>query len=248
MENLKLSEDAEELLAALWVAQVEEGPSAPEHHAAAGPSNPAAVQKLVEAGLVEDRGGLLALTEEGRAQAASVIRRERLAERLLADVINVGDDAATEAACRFEHVLREGIDDRICTLLGHPRVCPHGRPIPPGDCCREGARAASMVVSPLLELVPGQSGAIAYIHSSRRDMLQRLLSMGATPGAPIRLLQKFPSVVFELGHGQVAVDRETARDIYVRVTRPRPSPPRRAGWLQRARPALGFRRRHRGTV
>jgi len=234
-EEVALSDVAEELLAGLW----------PEQEAAAAAPDPKsvstreAVEELQAKGLVEANGPALSLTATGLTTAAGVVRRERLAERLLADVLNVSGALATETACRFEHLLRRGLDDEICTLLGHPRVCPHGSPIPPGPCCAEGAQAAAKVVSSLADLSPGQGGVIAYLQSQRREVMSRLLAMGATPGAPIVLRQRFPSLVFALGHTELAVDEETARDIYVRLTRA--SKPARQSRLR-----LGFRRRHGG--
>jgi len=239
MEEFDLTEDAEELLATIWAAQEERGESDRHGQSVDPQEHPEAAQHLLAAGLVELKSGRYSLTPAGESYGASVIRRERLAERLLADVLNVGNSLASEAACKFEHLLQKGLDDEICTLLGHPRVCPHGAPIPPGECCRTGARAAAKVVSSLADLHPGEGGRIAYIHARQRPMLRRLLAMGAVPGAPISLLQTRPSYVFAVGHTQIAVDRETAQDIYVRVaSRPRPqakAPP------APARPFLGFR-------
>jgi len=217
MSELELSEAAEELLGELWTAREEKhGRRLPATEVAADDQS---LQELINAGLVTDESGTLSLTEAGEVEAAGVVRRERLAERLLADLLNVGDSLASETACRFEHLLRRGIDNQICTLLGHPRSCPHGSPIPPGECCRVGAEQTSKVVSSLAELEAGQSGVIAYIRSQRPEHLQRLLAMGAIPGARIVLRQRFPSFVFELGQSQVALDAETARDIYVLLDR-----------------------------
>jgi DtxR family Mn-dependent transcriptional regulator len=239
MDELELTEQAEEILAALWVAR-ENGLRGSVPLASAPSRSDDALRQLAEAGLIELGGGAASLTTQGQTQAASVVRRERLAERLLADVLNLGEDLATEAACKFEHVLRKGVDDRICTLLGHPRVCPHGSPIPPGPCCREGAVAAGKVISSLADLAPGQSGVIAYLHSQRQDLVPRLLALGAVPGTPLLLRQKTPSFVFTISHSEIAVDKETAQDIYVRVSPPSPLRPR-PGWFGRGR-----RRRGRG--
>lgn len=219
----ELSDAAEEVLAHLWSE-----PQRGERTARARGATPdrETLEELRGRGLIELNGATTLLTAAGEAAAAGVVRRERLAERLLADVLNVSDALATETACEFEHLLRRGIDDEICTLLGHPRLCPHGHPIPPGPCCKEGTQAAGKVVSSLADLAPGQRGVIAYLQVQRREIMQRLLSMGATPGAPIVLRQRFPSLVFELGHTEIAVDEETARDIYVRLTdQPRRPPP-----------------------
>jgi len=237
-ESQELSETAEELLARLWVRR-EEGDEAPIPSGEVEAGNPAAQAELLEAGLVALSADRVSLTPAGEKQAESIVRRERLAERLLTDVLSMEEPEATEAACRFEHLLRRGIDDEICTLLGHPKVCPHGHPIPPGECCRAGTRSLGTVISTLADLSPRQAGVVAYLHGARREMVQRLLAMGVIPGAPILLQQKIPSYVFQLGNAQIAVDRETAQDIYVRVTgnrRPAAPPP---SWFRR--PFRGFR-------
>lgn len=244
MYHSSLSETAEEALAELWVASEEKGLPALEAGEIAGDDREAALAQLIAAGLVQQRGSAVSLTDSGKTEAASIIRRERLAERLLTDVIEVDEEQATETACRFEHVLLRGIDDQICTLLGHPRSCPHGSPIPPGECCRVRARGAGTVISALADLSPGQSGVVAYIHGRRRELIQRMLAMGVIPGAPVALVQTVPSYVFELGRGQqVAVDRETAQDIYVRVAGQQPPAKRKSGWLPSPVRGLQLRRR-----
>jgi DtxR family Mn-dependent transcriptional regulator len=226
MANPELTESAEELLGDLWVAREEQRVS----H---GVGDVPEVHELVEAGLIARNAEGAALTEAGEAEAAAIVRRERLAERLLADVLNVGDTLATEAACRFEHLLRRGIDNQVCTLLGHPRVCPHGSPIPRGECCRSKTEGATRLVSPLADMATGESGVIAYVQSQRHEHLHRLMTMGALPGAPITLRQRFPSFVFDLGNGQVAVDEDTARDIYVRLDGQTHPTAARPHWLAR---------------
>jgi DtxR family Mn-dependent transcriptional regulator len=226
MVKRELTEPAEELLGDLWVAREEQRVP---HGVGDGPE----VNELVEAGLILRDAHGAALTEAGEVEAAAIVRRERLAERLLADVLNVGDTLATEAACKFEHLLRRGIDNQICTLLGHPRVCPHGSPIPRGECCRSKTEDATRVVSALADMATGDSGVIAYIQSQRHEHLHRLMTMGALPGAPIALRQRFPSFVFDLGNGQVAVDEDTARDIYVRLDGRTHAETGRPHWLAR---------------
>jgi DtxR family Mn-dependent transcriptional regulator len=242
MPDIELGERAEEILADLWVKreQQNEGPSL------AGEDTEAALRDLAAAGLVNEAAGGASLTEEGEREAAAIVRRERLAERLLVDVVNLGETAATEAACKFEHFLRRGIDDEICTLLGHPKVCPHGSPIPPGECCRAGAHEAGKVVSALCDLSPGQGGVIAYIHGRQPEMMQRMLAMGAIPGTPIALVQRSPSYVFQIGQRQVAVDHEIARDIYVRLTRRAAEGQRPSSWLPRPFWGRRLRRGRRG--
>jgi DtxR family Mn-dependent transcriptional regulator len=157
------------------------------------------------------------LTSRGRPEAVNVVRRHRLAERLLADVLGTGDTLTHEKACKFEHLLDRGLDESICNLLGHPKICPHGKPIPPGKCCIEKQTQAQKVVSPLSQLAQGQKGKVAYIYAPETGKLQKLMAMGILPGAPIGLIQAFPSFVFQAGQTQFAVDKEIADAIYVRL-------------------------------
>jgi DtxR family Mn-dependent transcriptional regulator len=145
-----------------------------------------------------------------------VLRRHRLAERLLSDVLSAHESVMHEKACRFEHLLDRGLEENICTLLGHPKICPHGKPIPPGRCCQQKGDRPWSVVFPLAQLRAGQRAKIAYLYAPESSRLHKLLSMGLLPGAPVRLVQTFPSYVFELGHAQFAVDEEIAGAIYVR--------------------------------
>ena len=78
---------------------------------------------------------IVELTPRGRERAGSIIRRHRLAERLFKDTFSIDDSEAHTQACKFEHIISPELDQRICTFLGHPKTCPHGNPIPPGECC-----------------------------------------------------------------------------------------------------------------
>ena len=77
------------------------------------------------------------LTESGSRRARDVVRRHRLAERLFTDTFAIEDSEAHVQACRFEHIITPELDQRICSFLGHPKTCPHGNPIPPGECCEK---------------------------------------------------------------------------------------------------------------
>jgi putative ABC transport system ATP-binding protein len=79
---------------------------------------------------------MINFTEKGRKRAEDIIRRHRLAERLFVHTFHVHDEhEVAEQACRFEHILSPEATDSICSFLGHPRTCPHGSPIPAGECC-----------------------------------------------------------------------------------------------------------------
>jgi len=168
-------------------------------------------------GWVRRDGGSLALADAGLEEAKTTVRRHRLAERLFIDVLDVKGELSEQSACRMEHMLHAGIDDKICTLLGHPRVCPHGKPIPPGPCCAEERQTTGNLVAPLSRMKPGQAGTIAWVHSPSQRKLSKLLAMGILPGSRVSLIGRSPSFSFQVGYSQFAVDAEIAEDIHVRL-------------------------------
>lgn len=205
-----LSPAAEDYLERLYsrdVEGVEEGPA--EH-------DDRMLGELLRLELVHYADGKVNLTSAGLEQARAAVRRHRLAERLIHDVMNVHGRQVDEAACEFEHSLHRGIDDHVCTLLGHPTSCPHGRPIPPGPCCRSRKGAADAAIVQLAEMKSGDRGAIAYLSTTEPDTMQKLMALGALPGAPVHVIQIFPSVVFQVGQTQIALDKQLAQDIFVR--------------------------------
>jgi DtxR family transcriptional regulator, Mn-dependent transcriptional regulator len=200
----------EELLEQLYVRQVEQAPAVP------GEAAPEAVRLAVDSRYAELRGGDCVLTPAGREAARNVVRRHRLAERLLRDVLGVSDETDMNLdACEFEHIIRPGLEERICSLLGHPAHCPHGKPIPPGPCCQKAPEGAFPAVGPLSEGLVGAEGAVAYLRTRDGRDVQKLMALGVLPGVPIR---QFPSYVFQLGYSQFTVDRELAEKIHVRWT------------------------------
>jgi DtxR family Mn-dependent transcriptional regulator len=216
---MEIEEKAEELLETIWLG-VEEGQDESLTTDGLSQEEQEAVTQLLKAGYIAATGGQLYLTDKGRPVARNVVRRHRLAERLLADVLGAGDTILHEKACKFEHLLDRGLDESVCTLLGHPKICPHGKPIPPGRCCRQGKAPARKLVSSLSQLSPGQRGKVAYVHAPESTQLQKLMAMGILPGAPIDLVQSFPSYVFKVGQTEFAVDLEIAEAIYVRLVEP----------------------------
>lgn len=213
----KLTEDMAEVLEALWTME-EQGISS--FSEAAPPGAPDVTPHLLESlrreGLIElGSGGKAMLLPEGRALAEGIIRRHRLAERLICDVLGSSVDESEDAACEFEHVLAEGIANSICTLLGHPRFCPHQRPIPEGDCCRQAREELKPIVVSSEQLTVGESARVAYLSSGEHGRLLRLSALGITPGATIRLLQRWPSFVFQCDQTEIALEQDVARHVYV---------------------------------
>jgi putative ABC transport system ATP-binding protein len=106
------------------------------------PDEPATrvLTRMSELQLVEVRNGEAQLTPGGSRRARDVVRRHRLAERLFKDTFAIEDSEVHTHACKFEHIISPELDQRICSFLGHPKTCPHGNPIPPGDCCNGKSR------------------------------------------------------------------------------------------------------------
>jgi len=213
---MKLSDKAEEILEALWTESEERGTGYAElDRMEIDPSDPA-YHELSSQALVEIRDGRIYFRPEGREEGRMTIRRHRLAERLMMDVLNIRGESGDVKACQFEHLLNEGVDSKVCTMLNHPATCPHGKPIPPGACCEEARKSGDLGVVPLTELKPGDDGDIAYIQTEDSKKMQKLMAMGVLPGNRISLLQAFPSYIFRVGFSEFAIDSAMAREIFVR--------------------------------
>ena len=211
---MNIHESAQEALEKLWIETIEGKEKSINADALAKTT---ALKELSRAKYVTISGDRVELTAEGYPEAQKITRRHRLAERLLHDVLNVSAEDMETTACKFEHVLSEGVEESICVLLGHPSICPHGKPIPTGNCCQEGRLTADRVVSSLSRLREGQHGEIVYILTKSHDNLPKLLAMGILPGHPIEIIQTFPTYVFQVDQTQIAVDSSIADDIFVRL-------------------------------
>ncbi len=125
------------LLEQIWVRGEEGKPADIEHIRTPGGLDPvrtlARMEDLRLVEVLEEQ--LIELTDRGKSRARDVVRRHRLAERLFKDTFRIDDHEAHSQACKFEHIISPELDQRICSFLGHPTTCPHGNPIPPGECC-----------------------------------------------------------------------------------------------------------------
>ena len=152
------------------------------------------------------------LTDKGEKNARQIIRAHRLAERLICDVL--GEDYEAGAG-EFEHTINLRLVDGICTLLGHPRECPHGKPIPEGECCRRLEKTAKTAVVPFTELEVGQKARVAYVQCKNDQQLHRISGLQIRPGANIKLHQKYPTFVVECEGASIALSDEVAMNICV---------------------------------
>ena len=177
----------------------------------------ATLEKLVRRNLARVAGDRFILTPEGRRLAELQVRRHRLGESLFTTVLEVKDEKeVNRTACVLEHVLGDGLTDSICAFLGHPKFCPHGKPIPSGPCCESLTRTVEPLVQPLDRLGVGERGRIVYIVPREPERLVKLSNLGIVPGATISLQQRSPAAVLRIGETTLAMDTAIAAEIFVR--------------------------------
>jgi DtxR family Mn-dependent transcriptional regulator len=153
-----------------------------------GPSVTNMVKRLHELGLVRHaRYHGVELTEAGQKVALEVIRHHRLLELYLAETLGYNWDQVHEEAERLEHHVSEELEERMDSALGHPKVDPHGDPIP----SREGTIAA-VPTTRLLDLEPGQEARVSRVSDRDPDQLRYLGGLGLFPGTRVTVLEKLP--------------------------------------------------------
>jgi len=218
------AQQLDELLEAIFTER-EEGRDRSEGvvaHAAGHPGGVGAAQlrDLERARLVALDGQRVTLTPEGERRASDLVRRHRLAERLFRDVLQLSEDATESQACELEHILSPEATESVCTLLGHPPTCPHGKVIPRGPCCSAFQKTMKPLVTGLKSFELGTPARIVFIAPKFHDRMDRLAALGVVPGSDIRLHQRAPSYVIEVGETTIALDPEIAGEIYVMRTEP----------------------------
>jgi DtxR family Mn-dependent transcriptional regulator len=173
------------------------------------------VKRLEREGYVTlDSDRVLHLTETGRDYATAVLRRHRLAELLLVDVLKVPWSQVHEEACRLEHAISENLETHLVKLLGDPGMCPHGNPIP--------GSANVVDHGPLIALqsVPsGQEAVVRRIDEHLQTQLHHMreLENGRLfPGQMVLVTSTDEDgVVLDVDGATVELDAETAREVYV---------------------------------
>jgi len=165
----QLSEKAEEILESLWVKTVEGDNVGCLLTSLEIEPDAQQLLELIQRAYIEIRGDRVHLRKEGRAEARMTVRRHRLAERLTMDILGIEGDEGNQKACEFEHLLKKGVDTKLCTLLNHPATCPHGNPIPPGECCIKAREQGDAGVVPMTELRPLER----VMRASARPSLRR---------------------------------------------------------------------------
>jgi DtxR family Mn-dependent transcriptional regulator len=156
------------------------------------PSVSEMIKRLVDEGLLARRADRsLELTQEGSRLAAEMIRRHRLAERLLTDLLGMPPGVSHEEAHRLEHALSTEVTERLAEVLGHPSHCPHGHPIPQRGADGPPPPEREGTVS-LLDVGPGDRAAVAILHEEDRQLLDYLWALGLAPGTEVEVVAVAP--------------------------------------------------------
>jgi DtxR family Mn-dependent transcriptional regulator len=162
----------------------------------------------------------LHLTATGRTHAVAVMRKHRLAELLLVNVIGMPYESAHDEACRWEHVMSDDVEKRVFQLLGRPTRSPYGNPIPG---LAELDRSAPAVDGDQPErnlAFPGLTGAVVVRRICESvqtdiDVLRQLHAAGVDPGAKVTVAQERDSVTIDRAGEQVRLPREVASRVFV---------------------------------
>ena len=174
------------------------------------------IDELLNGKYIVKEDDKIKLTDIGEDLGKQLTRRHRLTERLLADVLDFNRQDIEKIACDLEHNLSTDLADSICTLLGHPKQCPHGNPIPEGNCCKNSSSKIESIVVPLSKIDIADEVTLSYIVTTNHDYMHKLLSLGMVPGTKLKLHQKFPTYIVKVNETQIALDGEVANLIYVR--------------------------------
>ena len=211
----------DEILEAVWVAQEDGRTDVADldvqcQHDVGEYDLPTCLQELQESDMLVIKNGQVDFTPTGRDRARNIIRRHRLAQRLLMDVLDVSERESEVLACEFEHILSEEVTDKVAAFLGQPTVDPNGRPIPPGDTKHDATAHVAPLITRLSRLEVGKQARVAFLTPSFHKRFDRLAAFGINPGVEIRLHQRKPAFVVRLGETELALDQEIADEIYVR--------------------------------
>ena len=173
----------------------------------------AIVKRLADRGLVDHkpyRG--VELTTAGRQAAIASIRRHRIVERFLADMLGYAWNEADRLATSFEHELPQEVEDRLFVALDRPESCPHGFPIP----AKETAELPLM--PPLYALEPGDTAIVAVPGSTDPEIVAFLDTLGLRPGVAVEVKEKHPfdgPLVLRVDGKERTLGATVANQVYV---------------------------------
>lgn len=174
----------------------------------------ATVKRLAERNLVDHRPYHgVHFTDEGQRAAVALIRRHRIVERFLADMLGYSWIQADELAPTFEHDLPDEVVERLYVALSRPETCPHGFPIP------DAGQRELPELGQLYDLEPGDAADVAVPGSTDADVVSFLEDLGVVPDARVEVREKHPfegPVVLRVGDNDRTLSEKVARQVHVR--------------------------------
>ncbi|MFC7219172.1 metal-dependent transcriptional regulator [Streptomyces polyrhachis] len=190
-----------------------------------GPTVSQTVARMERDGLVTVAGDRhLELTGQGRRLATRVMRKHRLAECLLVDVIGLEWEQVHAEACRWEHVMSEAVERRVLDILGHPTESPYGNPIPGLEELGEEGTADPFLdegMVSLMELQPGAEGKSVFVRrigepvQTDAQLMHTLRRAGVRPGAVVSVTASAGGVLVGSGGEAAELDPEIASHVFV---------------------------------
>lgn len=215
-----LTEAGEEYIETIYKMSLEGGPviaaRLAERMKVSPPTVADMLKRLSDNGYVQaSRREGVRLTKKGTDAAETLVRRHRLWERFLTDVLGLNWDEVHEEACKLEHAMSPQVEEKLAEILGHPETCPHGYPIPG----TRGAKKRVKEAKPLSSLSVGDKAVIERVAEEDSQLLQYLASLGLLPEAEISVKEiapfKGPMLVKVCG-AQYALGQEVASKIMVK--------------------------------
>lgn len=187
-----------------------------------GPTVSQTVARMERDGLLRVAGDRhLELTDDGRELAVAVMRKHRLAERLLVDVIGMPWDEVHEEACRWEHVMSENVERRLLAVLDSPTTSPYGNPIPGLELLGAERAALTDAAVRLSDLPQGEPVVVivrrlAEHVQSDNELISSLREAGVVPNARVTVTASTQNVtVTTPGHEGLVLNEEMAHAIFV---------------------------------
>jgi DtxR family Mn-dependent transcriptional regulator len=187
-----------------------------------GPTVSQTVARMERDGLLTVEGDRhLALTPSGRNTAVSVMRKHRLAELLLVNVIGMPYEEAHEEACRWEHVMSDAVEKRVYDLLNRPTRSPYGNPIPGLEELGTPEQPSTEVADGERNLAfPGLVGTVTVRRicesvQTDADVLRQLHAAGVDPGATVTVAQERDAVTIDRSGEKIRLPREVASRVFV---------------------------------
>ncbi len=188
-----------------------------------GPTVSQTVARMERDGLLTVEGDRhLVLTEEGRTTAVSVMRKHRLAELLLVNVIGMPWEEAHEEACRWEHVMSDSVERRVYELLNKPTRSPYGNPIPGLEQLGlpEDGAASPLGHGERNLAFPGLTGSVVVSRicesvQTNADVLRQLHAAGIDPGTTVTVAQERDGVTIDKSGDKIRLPREVASRVFV---------------------------------